>query len=105
MLKHKNGEKAAREKAFDAKGAYKAAEDKSQYADKAWTVAKDLLKQKVVDAKKMRKEIKSMYISGLKQKNGEICMLRKIECMVAKFNNEKDNEAKYCKTCTEDNAS
>jgi len=67
VLKHKNAEKEARDKAFEAKGKFKEAEEKADYAGKKWTVAKDLLSQKQTDATKMRKEIKELYVSGLKQ--------------------------------------
>ena len=36
------------------------------------------------------------------QQMGEICMIRKIECMVATFNGEADLEAQYCEACTDD---
>ena len=36
------------------------------------------------------------------QQAGEICMIRKIECMVATFNGEEALKAKYCAACTDD---
>ena len=36
------------------------------------------------------------------QQAGEICMIRKIECMVATFNGEEALKAKYCADCTDD---
>jgi hypothetical protein len=32
--------------------------------------------------------LKKMYVAGLEQKAGEICMVRRIQCAVAKFNND-----------------
>lgn len=75
---------------------------KATYRDrkKSWGKAKNRLKQKMRDAKKMRKALKALYLKGLKQKKGEICMIRRIECMVAKFNKDAKLKARYCGKCS-----
>ena len=32
--------------------------------------------------------LKKLYLAGLEQKAGEICMIRRIQCKVAKFNKD-----------------
>jgi hypothetical protein len=32
--------------------------------------------------------LKKLYVAGLEQKAGEICMIRRIQCKVAKFNKD-----------------
>jgi hypothetical protein len=39
-----------------------------------------------------KRALKKMYVAGLAQKTGEICMIRRIQCKVAKFN--KDSHLK-----------
>merc|ERR1712072_1181288 len=58
--------------------------------------------EKIKDAKKEKKALKGLYLKGLRQKAGEICMIRKIQCMVAKFNGEAALQTKYCGVCTDD---
>jgi hypothetical protein len=102
VLTQKNMAEAAEKKYIKTKG--KAAATK-KYADtksKSWQKAKEKLKQKINDVKKVKNELKGLYQKGLKQKAGEICMIRKIQCMVAKFNHETNLREKYCSACTDD---
>jgi hypothetical protein len=101
VLKHKEKAKAAEKKYIGAKGKASAAKKLSDLKNKSWQKAKNKLKQKIDDAKKQKKALKGLYLKGLKQKAGEICMIRKIECMVAKFNGEKALQAQYCGDCKE----
>merc|ERR1711861_124591 len=84
-----------------AKGKAEAAKALAKAKNKSWQKAKNKLKEKIKDAKKEKKALKGLYLKGLKQKAGEICMIRKIECMVAKFNGEAALQAKYCGACKE----
>jgi len=101
VLKHKNVAKQKEKKYMAAKGKAEAAKAMAKTKNKSWQKAKNKLKQTIKDAKKQKKGLKDLYIKGLKQKEGEICMIRKIECMVAKFNGEADLQAKYCGACKE----
>jgi len=101
VLKHKNIAKGKEKKYMAAKGKAEAAKALAKTKNKSWQKAKNKLKQKIKDAKKQKKALKGLYLKGLKQKAGEICMIRKIECMVAKFNGEATLQAKYCGACKE----
>ena len=68
---------------------------------KSFLKAKAKLKAKVKDAKKEKAALRGLYAKRLKQKAGEICMIRKIQCMVAKFNGEAELQKRYCGVCTE----
>ena len=46
-----------------------------------------------------RAYLKKMYLAGLEQKAGEICMIRRIQCTVAKFN--KDTHLKCGAACVD----
>ena len=46
-----------------------------------------------------RAYLKKMYLAGLEQKAGEICMIRRIQCTVAKFN--KDTHLKCGGACVD----
>jgi hypothetical protein len=100
--KHRTKEKAAMKKYISAKGKASGAKKLSDLKNKSWQKAKNKLKQKINDAKKAKKALKGLYVKGLKQKAGEICMIRKIQCMVAKFNGEAKLQKKYCGVCTDD---
>jgi len=102
VLKHKNIAKNKEKKYTAAKGKAEAAKALAKTKNKSWQKAKNKLKQKINDAKKQKKALKGLYLKGLRQKAGEICMIRKIECMVAKFNGEAALQAKYCAACTDD---
>jgi hypothetical protein len=102
VLKHKNNAKAAEKKYVEAKGKASAAKKLSDLKNKSWQKAKNKLKQKINDAKKAKGLLKALYLKGLKQKAGEICMIRKIQCMVAKFNGEAKLQQKYCGVCSDD---
>jgi len=102
VLKHKNKAKAKEKKYVAAKGKAEAAKALAKTKNKSWQKAKNKLKQKIKDAKNAKKALKDLYLKGLRQKAGEICMIRKIQCMVAKFNGEAALQTKYCGVCTDD---
>jgi len=102
VLKHKNKAKAKEKKYVAAKGKAEAAKALAKTKNKSWQKAKNKLKQKIKDAKKAKKALKDLYLKGLRQKAGEICMIRKIQCMVAKFNGEAALQTKYCGVCADD---
>merc|ERR1711871_199999 len=101
ILKHKKKVKKARKGYQKKKGKAEAAKANAKIKNKSWQKAKAKLKQKTADAKKAKKALKGLYLKGLKQEAGEICMIRKIQCMVAKFNGEKKIQKKYCGPCKE----
>merc|ERR1711937_642088 len=101
ILKHKNKAKKAMKKFAKTKGKAAAAKAVAKGKYKSYQKAKAKLKQKIKDANKTKKALKALYVKGLKQKAGEICMIRKIQCMVAKFNGQKKLQKKYCAKCVD----
>jgi len=101
VLKHKKKSKKAMKKFAKAKGKSAAAKAVAKSKYKSYQKAKAKLKQKIKDATKMKKSLKALYVKGLKQKAGEICMIRKIQCMVAKFNGQMKLQKKYCAKCVD----
>merc|ERR1712199_119122 len=87
-LKHKKKAKKKAKKYAKAKGKSAAAKAMAKSKHKSFLKAKAKLKQKMKDATESQKVLKGLYIKGLKNKAGEICMIRKIQCMVAKFNGQ-----------------
>merc|ERR1711871_103076 len=104
VLKHKKFAKKKQKKFAKAKGKAAAAKALSKAAKKSAIKAKAKLKQKQKDAKKAAKTLKGLYIKGLKNKAGEVCMIRKIQCMVAKFNGQAKLQKKYCGACKDTKA-
>jgi hypothetical protein len=101
LLKHKNNVKDKMKKYLSAKDKKGAANKLAALKGKSWNKAKAKLKAKKADAAKEKAALKGLYVKGLKQKEGEICMIRKIQCMVAKFNGEAGLQKKYCGACKE----
>lgn len=101
LVKHQANVKDKMEKYIDAKGKKGAADKLAALKGKSYNKAKAKLEAKKADADKERKALKGLYVKGLKQKEGEICMIRKIQCMVAKFNGEASLQKKYCGACEE----
>jgi hypothetical protein len=99
ILKHKNIAKELEKKYIKAKGKAQGLKKLAGMKNKSWQKAKNRLKEKMNDAKKERKALKDLYLKGLTQKEGEICMIRRIQCMVAKFNGEEALQTKYCNAC------
>jgi hypothetical protein len=104
LLKHKNNAKNRMKQYIAAKGMKGAANKLAALKSKSWNKANAKLKAKQQDAAKERKALKGLYIKGLRQKEGEICMIRKIQCMVAKFNGEAALQKKYCGACKENSS-
>merc|ERR1712025_970272 len=102
VLKHKTIAKNKEKKYTAAKGKAEASKALAKTKNKSWQKAKNKLKEKIKDAKKEKKALKGLYLKGLKQKEGEICMIRKIQCMVAKFNGEASLQKKYCGACSDE---
>jgi len=102
VLKHKNLAKNKEKKWTKAKEQAEGAKALSKNKHKSWNKAKNKYKQKKTDAKMAKKQLKNLYLKGLKQKEGEICMIRKIQCMVAKFNGEASLQKKYCGACSDE---
>merc|ERR1711988_499447 len=99
VLKHKKFAKKKAKKYAKAKGKSAAAKAVAKSKKKSFIKAKAKLKQKMKDATKAQKVLKGLYVKGLKNKAGEICMIRKIQCMVAKFNGQPKLQKKYCGAC------